>query len=535
MDIVTTGLQHVSLHEHRSKIPRLGTTLYAGSLCNDGRPITESWKYKEAVKKGIPIVRPKGKPPVGKLEKIKEKKELLVDKYKPVSIKDIIGHKEHISQISLWLSSWNAQKKEEKGLLITGPPGIGKTTTVHLIAASLGYKVTEYNASDTRSVSLLKGMFALGMKRLQKEVIVMDEVDGLSGGGERGGVGEIADIIRKTNVPILCIANELPPKLKPLQNASLCIKLHRPVKSTIATAVYKIAQAEGIAVSKVELEELCEKNSNDIRSILNALDFYRNGLGEASFHGQKDGLLRLDLFSATQKLMAQKRLGLHAAEDLVYVDYNMIPLMVQEAYLSSAASMEEVEAASEMISYGDTIPPVLWKTQDWTLLPLMVHTTVAVSKTVSGPAPFQIFPQLLGKMSKKSKHARYIEELARKERCSSAVMRLDKACAMERIMVAPLLKEKPDIKDAIKILDERGWSRDDLLEHLPAVLSEPMEIPTKVKTALTREYNKTHGANTSSISNKKRKALSEPDMDGTISEVEDDLEEIRDELEAFEI
>ena len=528
MDIVTTGLQHVSLHEHRSKIPRLGTTLYAGSLCNDGRPITESWKYKEAIRKGIPIVRPKGKPPVGKLANKKEKKELLVDKYKPVTIKDIIGHKEHISQISLWLSSWNAQKKEEKGLLITGPPGIGKTTTVHLIAASLGYKVTEYNASDTRSVSLLKGMFALGMKRLQKEVIVMDEVDGLSGGGERGGVGEIADIIRKTNVPILCIANELPPKLKPLQNASLCIKLHRPVKSTIATAVYKIAQAEGIAVSKVELEELCEKNSNDIRSILNALDFYRNGLGEASFHGQKDGLLRLDLFSATQKLMAQKRLGLHAAEDLVYVDYNMIPLMVQEAYLSSAASMEEVEAASEMISYGDTIPPVLWKTQDWTLLPLMVHNTVAVSKTVSGPAPFQIFPQLLGKMSKKSKHARYIEELARKERCSSAVMRLDKACAMERIMVAPLLKEKPDIKDAIKVLDERGWSRDDLLEHLPAVLSEPMEIPTKVKTALTREYNKAHSGN------KKRKTIS--DMDDTISNDDnEDIEEVSDELAALEI
>ena len=516
------GTQRISTTGNSSRkrtriIPIEGSTLYAGSLCNDGRPITESWKYKEAVKKGITIVR--SKPVVGTI--VKEKKELLVDKYKPQSVKDIIGHKEHVGQISSWLSSWTPSKKEEKGLLITGPPGIGKTTTVHLIAASLGYKVTEYNASDTRSVSLLKGLFALGMKRLQKEVIVMDEVDGLSGGGERGGVGEIADIIRKTNVPILCIANELPPKLKPLQNACLCIKLHRPVKSTIATAVYKIAQAEEIAVTKAEIEELCEKNGNDIRSIIHALDFYGDNFADA---GKKDGVLRLDLFSATQKLMAQKRLGLTAAEDLVYVDYSMVPLMVQEAYIASSNSVEELEAASEMISYGDTMNSVLWKTQDWSMLPLLVHNTVAVARTVSGPAPFQIFPQLLGKMSKKAKHVRFIEAMAKKQRCSSLVMRLDYVEPLQMLSVTPLLVEKPDIKKAITMMSGIGLSRDDLLEAIPAVLSQPMEIPTKVKTALTREWNKMH-----TVTGKRKADVMEED-----DEVED-LEELEDQLAAFEI
>lgn len=43
-----------------------------------------------------------------------------------------------------------------KALLITGPPGIGKTTSAHLCAALEGYTVIELNASDVRSKKLLE-------------------------------------------------------------------------------------------------------------------------------------------------------------------------------------------------------------------------------------------------------------------------------------------------------------------------------------------------------------------------------------------
>ena len=514
-----------STKQPTNKIPRLSTTLYAGSVCNDGRPITESWKYKAAVALGIPIIKPKSKPKVANIVKVK--KELLVDKYKPKSVKDIIGHKEHINQITEWLTNWSMQEK--KGLLLTGPPGIGKTTIAHLIATSLDYMVTEYNASDVRSVSLLKGIFALGMRRLQKEVVIMDEVDGL---GERGGVAEIADIIRKTNVPIICIANELPPKLKPLQNTCIHIKLHRPVKSTIAGAIHKIANMEGITITKAEIEEMCEKNSNDIRSLLNSLEFYQSGL---MMDGQKDGILRHDLFSATQKLMANKRTKMADAEDLVYVDYSMVPLMVQEAYISAAHTVEELELASERISYGDTMHSTLWKTQDWSLLPLLVQNTVSVSRLVSGPAPFQIFPQLLGKMSKKAKHVRFIEDMAKRQRCSSSVMRLDYVDTLQLIVAKPLL-EKSDIKGTITLMKGIGMTRDDLLETIPAVVSQPLEIPTKVKTALTREWNKMHStAIITSITGKRKAELITDTMEIEEVDEEEELQEIEDQLAAFEI
>ena len=43
-----------------------------------------------------------------------------------------------------------------RAILVSGPPGIGKTTSAHLVARLAGYVVIELNASDTRSKKLLE-------------------------------------------------------------------------------------------------------------------------------------------------------------------------------------------------------------------------------------------------------------------------------------------------------------------------------------------------------------------------------------------
>lgn len=463
------------------KVLRPGYTLYVGTECNDGRPIKESWHYKQALKLGIPIVHPI--PSNDTKQRVTQ--QLLVDKYAPSSVKDIIGHKEQIGQIQSWLQSWEKGYPEMRGVLITGPPGIGKTTTVHLIAKLLGYHVVEYNASDTRSISVLRGMIALGIKRLRKELIVMDEVDGLS---ERGGVGEIASLLKKTCTPIICIANEKPPKLRPIINACLDIKFQRPMKATIANALLKIIKEEGMTISKIELEQLCEVNGNDIRSILNKLEFYGKSLMDGS--ANKDSILRMDLFSATQQLFRNKHSSLDEAANLVFVDYNMVPLMVQEAYLSASSTLEEAMKASEFISFGDIMEKRIHVNQEWGLTPDFVQCSVAATKSVSGFAPFQLFPQWLGKNSKRLKHVRYMNELSDKFGCDSDEMRLDYVTSLQTILLKPLTNEKPDIKKVMNQMEEYGLTRDDVMENLTEVCLESIEIPTKVKTAFTREYNK---------------------------------------------
>ena len=520
MDIAITGnLNRDSIKKFTvHKVLRPGYKLHVGSECNDGRPITESWRYKQALKLGIPIVR---KAPKVAEEKHYEAKDMFVDKYAPKNIADIIGHKEQINQITTWLQSWDEAYPDCRGVLVTGPPGIGKTTTMHLIAESLGYKVKEYNASDTRSVSMLRGLFALGIRRLVKEVIVMDEVDGLS---ERGGVGEIASIIKKTSTPIICIANEKPPKLRPIINACLDIKFNRPVKSTIATALLKVAKAEKIEITKLDLEGLCEKNGNDIRSILNNLEFY--GADTVESKNDKDSNLRLDLFSATQKLIGNKKASLDEAANLVFVDYNMIPLMVQEAYAASSRnSLEDAVRAAEFISVGDVIDRRIHRTQDWSLLPHFVQSVVSAAKTVSGPAPFQIFPAWLGKNSKRLKHKRYIDDLSSKVFCSNDSFRLDYAEPLQTILLNPLKADtslKPDIMSVIKTMDQLRYTRDDIMDNLQEVMFDKFELSTKVKTAFTREYNKAHPDKKAAKAIKK---LSVNDID--LDEGEEDVDKVQ--------
>jgi hypothetical protein len=233
---------------------------------------------------------------------------------------------------------------------------------------------------------------------------------------------------------------------------------------------------------------MCEKNGNDIRAILNALEFGASG--------SKDATLRLDLFSATQKLFAAKRIPLVEAEDLVYVDYGMIPLMVQEGYVAASRSLDELVQASEDLSQGDLINQRLWKTQDWTLLPHVVHTSVAVARTVSGPAPFQIFPQLLGKNAKRGKHRRRLEEVARIRGGSAGSVRLNEAEWIHQILMRPLASLKgdkgdvPALKGVIARMDAIRISRDQLVESVGEIVFGSVDLPTKVKTAFTREYNK---------------------------------------------
>lgn len=479
-----------------SKVLTSASTLYAGSHCNDGRPITESYRYKKAKLMGVPIVLLE--------EQQKEKKELFVDKYKPKTIQEIIGHKEQINELGKWLDAFPTSLKNpdyKRGVLITGPPGIGKTTMAHLVVTTMGYKVAEYNASDTRSIKSLEG---LGLRRLFKEVVIMDEIDGLS---ERGSVGEIAALIKTSQVPIICIANEKQPKLKPIITVTLDIKCNRPMKSTVAIALTKKIPG----TTKEQIEKLCEQSGNDIRSVLNTLDFGQSVKGDLKTAGglkaSKDA--QHDIFSATFKLFRNKKLPFAEADDLVFTDFNMVPLMVQEAYAAASTSIEELEAAAERLSLGDLMSKQLYRDMnDWTLLPHIVSNAAAVTKMVTGPAPNQIFPQFLGKESKRTKHRMWSKEMAYRMDVPVKKMRLDYMGAIHTLVLNWLLK-KDGAKEAAKNMTELGLIREDL-DTIQDLSMEKIDVPTKNKSAVTREFTKLLG--------KKRKV-------DEIQEVDDDDKE----------
>lgn len=441
--------------------------------------------------------------------------QLWTDLYAPQSIHHIIGHADVIQTLYQWLNKW---KRGTQGVFISGPPGIGKTTLAHIVSRSAKYEIIEFNASDCRSASQIKTLFenatssgVVGPRR----VIIMDEVDGMSS-GDRGGVGELAQIIKSAGFPIICIANDRSnPKMKPLMNACIELKCSRPTKTTIAKAIYeRIVKSEHLTIGIDAIETLVEKSGNDIRQIINTLQF-ELGTGSGS---KKDAILRMDPFYATGLLFkTPPDADLETRMNYVYLDHGLVPLMVAEGYLGAAGrtgagGLDGAVQSAHALEMYDVLDTRIHRSQAWSLLPAAVTSIVEAAAAARGPAPFQIFPQWLGKSSKSRKHRRWMSELAR---------RLGVSAANVMDMRETLRTQLFGLKDASVIVDkliELGITRDDMFEVLSETVftgdEKTVSMETKLKSAVTREWKK-RGLNDACVI-----------ADGTVSEdTSDDIDD----------
>ncbi|MCJ8747698.1 hypothetical protein PDJAM_G00156220 [Pangasius djambal] len=187
-----------------------------------------------------------------------------------------------------------------KVALLSGPPGLGKTTLAHIIAKHAGYNVVEINASDDRSAELFQKRIdtATQMKSVlganeKPNCLIIDEIDGapaaaisvllatLNRKDSREGEDSTSNPLKKKKKkesvllrPIVCICNDLyTPALRPLRQQAFVLTFPPTQQSRLTQRLAEITRRQGMKADTGSLMALCEKTDNDIRACINTLQF----------------------------------------------------------------------------------------------------------------------------------------------------------------------------------------------------------------------------------------------------------------------
>lgn len=206
-------------------------------------------------------------------------KALWTEQYRPRSLSEIKGQDAAISAMRQWANSWDRRRPKKKALLLHGPAGIGKTTAALALGNDMGWDALEINASDKRSQLSLEEIVKTSRTRYNLltgpglRLYVIDEVDGLSGNSDRGGVNAISQMISQSANPIILVCNDYySPKLRTLRRVSKGVQFSKPGKASVQSVLSEICRREGIRPDLLALNHISEKADGDIRSAVNDLE-----------------------------------------------------------------------------------------------------------------------------------------------------------------------------------------------------------------------------------------------------------------------
>jgi replication factor C subunit 1 len=479
--------------------------------------------------------------------------QLWTTKYAPTSVTHICGNKGQVEKIQKWLKGWpvahkyDFQKKGADGLggyraiMIHGPPGIGKTTAAHLAAKLSGYDVLESNASDSRSKKLVEsgvgeslnnksllGYFSGDGKSVEMSkknvVLIMDEVDGMSA-GDRGGVGALAKLCKKTDVPMILICNERrQPKMKPFDFVTLDIQFKRPTVEQVRSRIATICHREGLKLPMNVIDALIEGSNKDIRQIINMISTAKLDQTSMDFDQGKsmskaweksvvlkpwdicNKLLGRGLFAPSSKATLNDKI------ELYFNDHQISFLMIAENYLNvkpmkasglsgreqNLKALELVDQAAQSISDGDLVDRMIHGSQaQWSLMPThAVFSTVRPASFVSGQLSGKTdFPSWLGQNSKQGKLVRYVKEIQSHMRLRTSGDRHEIRQQYLPILWTQTVKRlenegKPCVDEVIDLMDSYFLTRDDFdfMTELGVGPQdqERVKIETRTKATFTR-------------------------------------------------
>ncbi len=203
---------------------------------------------------------------------------LWIEKYRPQSFDEIIGQKEIVEKLKAM-----AGKKEIQHMILSGPPGVGKTTSAVVLAKevfgnSWNQNFIELNASDDRKLSVIQGKvkeFAR-TKPIDSpfKIILFDEADSLTQEAQQA-LRRMMEEYSATCRFVFSV-NYQSNIIEPLQSRCAILRFQPLSKSDVNKFIDRIAKNENLDLDNEAKDALEYVSRGDLRTLVNLMQSLAN-------------------------------------------------------------------------------------------------------------------------------------------------------------------------------------------------------------------------------------------------------------------
>ncbi|MEW5319796.1 MAG: hypothetical protein WDW38_010924 [Sanguina aurantia] len=206
-----------------------------------------------------------------------------LEKYRPTLIKEIVGNAEAVARLQVI-----AEEGNMPNIILAGPPGTGKTTSIMCLARQLlgaNYKeaVLELNASDDRGIDVVRNkikMFAQKKVTLplgRHKVVILDEADSMTSGAQQALRRTMEIYSNTTRFALACnTSNKI---IEPIQSRCAIVRYSRIPDQEMLSRLLTVCEKEQVAYEAEGLEAVIFTADGDMRQGLNNLQATYSGFG----------------------------------------------------------------------------------------------------------------------------------------------------------------------------------------------------------------------------------------------------------------
>jgi len=206
-----------------------------------------------------------------------------VEKYRPMKLSDVVGNEETISRLEAIARTGNLPN-----VILSGPPGTGKTTSMlclarQMLGSATSEAVLELNASDDRGIDVVRERIKSFAKKKVNlppgahKLVILDEADAMTTGAQQAMRRTMEVYSQTTRFALAC--NTSSKIAEPIQSRCAILRFSRLLDAQVLERLEAVCRAEGVTATDAGLEALIFTADGDMRNALNNLQSTHSGFG----------------------------------------------------------------------------------------------------------------------------------------------------------------------------------------------------------------------------------------------------------------